>query len=197
MSVRRASAFFLLLALFTASPVSAASKAVVFYYEKNRGPVVRLDRITPLTDGLKAILAMYALQNGAGCTGGHESFTCPLTEALELGQQCSDKHVALVHAWFKEGIPKMTFYGDSLYREGMSQDTLSSICYKMPDTATYQQKWDIIRVETSGNRVIIYAHGFWFAQEDVGAFKYHSEYEVGQGTVTIISHQAILSKKKP
>lgn len=195
MTVHRASAFFFLWVLFTSCPLWAAPKTTIFYYDDSSAPVVHLDRISPLTDGLKAIFAMYALQNGAGCTGEHETLSCSLTEALGLGQQCSDKHVSLVHAWFKDGIPKMSGYGNHVYRK-VSQGTLSSICYKMPDSATYQRRWDIIRIEKSGNRVMVDAHGGWLVREGSGSFKYQSEYEIGQGTVKIISHQEFLSKEK-
>jgi hypothetical protein len=79
--------------LVASSPVMAASKVVVFYYDKQSQPITRLDRIAPMSDGLRAILAMYALQNGAGCDGGNENLTCALTDALKVGGQCSAQHL--------------------------------------------------------------------------------------------------------
>ncbi len=184
------------MALFAPSLGLGATGKVLFYYDEASRPVVRLDRISPMEEGLKAILAMYALQNGAGCEGGVDNLSCALTDALNLGGQCSERHVALVGAWFKGGIPKMSGYSPALYQD-MTPANLKSICYNhQPTGATFQNVWDIIRVNRSGHRVLIYAHGGWSAREESGTFSYVSEYEIGPGTVTLISHEDKSPKEK-
>src|SRR5579859_6685684 len=71
---------------------------VVFYLDDQFRPVARLDRLGPMSEGFKAILAMYALQVGAGCKNDYQ---CVLTQDLGLGNQCSDQQVNLVRSWFK------------------------------------------------------------------------------------------------
>jgi hypothetical protein len=42
----------------------------------------------------------------------------------------------------------------------------------------------------------VYAHGIWLARTESGSFEYQSEYEVGDGTVRIISHREIPSRER-
>ncbi len=167
-------------------PACADSGKVIFYLDKNYRPVVRLDRIQPMSEGMKAILAMYALQNDSGCDDGGESYRCSLTDALSIGAQCSKKHIETVRTWFKNGIPHM----------GFLSGTLENKCYNTPLTATNQQKWDLIRVWENGNRVKIYAHMSWINREESGSYVYTSEYEIGKNSISIISHTEATSAGK-
>jgi len=152
---------------------------VVFYLDKDYQPVVKLDRIAPLSEGLKAILAMYALQNDTGCTGVDEDYSCELTDALSVGGQCSKNHIEIVRSWFKSGMPNMSF----------NSGGIEDICYKTPETATFQQKWDLIRVEIKNNHILVYAHGAWLARDNSGSFKYISEYEINRDSITVVSNK--------
>lgn len=168
----------------------ADSEKVVFYLDKHYSPVAKLDRIAPLSEGVKAVLAMYALQNGGGCESGSGKYACTLTDALAIGGQCSEQHISLVYKWFKKGMPKMGGYADDAYKN-FDKTKLSNISYSMPDTASFQNKWDLIKVTVSNNHVLVYAHGSWVAREDSGSFKYVSEYELGTDSVIILSHKEI------
>jgi glutathione S-transferase len=60
-----------------------------------------------MSEGINAILAMYALQTGGGCEGHDDAgLRCELTKSLGLGAQCSEKHLKLVRSWFKNEVPK-------------------------------------------------------------------------------------------
>jgi len=188
-------ALFFLSLLLPSLPVMGASGTVVFYYDKSQQPVVTLDRISPVSEGMKAILAMYAFQNGAGCTGGtDEAPRCSFSEALDIGGQCSDQHLALVLKWFSTGMPKMSGYADSAYRSIKSTEDLKPHCYRTPYTASFQTVWDLIRVTTSGKEVRIYAHGLWRAASKSGSFSYITEYDVGGDSIEVISHQGGFNK---
>jgi hypothetical protein len=88
-------------------PTLAAEPVTVFGANPT---VVRLDKLSPpLTEGLRAILAMYTLQSGAGCEDPvpDKKLSCALNTALKVGPQCSDAQLQLVGAWFKS-VPKMS-----------------------------------------------------------------------------------------
>jgi hypothetical protein len=175
----------------------AGSGEVIFYYDKSYKPIVNLQRLPTKSDGMRAILAMYALQNGAGCSSRRDDgIQCLLTSALNLGTQCSEQHIRLVRTWFKAELPKMSGYEKSLYQDTQHQGGLESICYNTPFTATFQQVWDLIRVKQQNNHVLIDAHGVWTAREESGSFHYQTEYEIGEDTVTLITHKEIPSSEK-
>jgi hypothetical protein len=55
---------------------------IAFYLNTNSRPVTRLDRLPDMTDPLRAVLAMYAFQAGAGCNADRgPGFDCNLTQA--------------------------------------------------------------------------------------------------------------------
>jgi uncharacterized protein len=171
--------------------IEKGAGATIFYLDENYLPVVKLERLGPLSDGMRAILAMYALQNGAGCSGGNENIRCSLNDALNLGGQCSKEHVNLIRTWFRQSIPKMDEYGDDVYKNIQTPGDLEAICYRMPDGAAFQNRWDIIRVTQNEDHVTVDAHGKWLAREKTGSFRYLTEYRINKDSVTVISHKEI------
>ena len=186
-SVRFIAAIFLLFGICANS--WAAPKVTIFYYNEKWQPTVKLDRLNPLSDGLKAILAMYALQNSAGCEGGNNNISCALTDALELGGQCSEKHISLVRTWFQGSLPKMGRYMDWAY-DVQKPGQLEAVCYMQPDTSTFQDKWDKIQVTQDGNHLVIDAHGTSLSHEDSTSFKFSTEYEILDHSIRVISHKS-------
>lgn len=168
-------------------PAYAAPGKVIFYLDKDYRPVVRIDRIQPISKAMKAILAMYALQNDSGCDDDGDAYHCSLTDALGMGAQCSKKHIEVVRSWFKKGIPHM----------GFLSGTLEDECYNTPLSATNLQKWDLIRVWESGNRVKIYAHMSWVNRESTGTYAYVSTYEIGNNSITVLSHKEMTGPSGP
>jgi hypothetical protein len=188
--------FALLMFLFIAPQSFAASDVIFYLNEKNYMPVVKLERLGPISDGMRSILAMYALQNGAGCAGGNESISCLLTDSLNVGGQCSKEHIELIRTWFKNSIPQMSNYADSIYNKIQNPDDLENICYRMPDSATFQHKWDIIRVSQKGSTVKVDAHGTFLEREETGSYRYITEYKIEKNLVVVISHKKVPTGKK-
>jgi hypothetical protein len=162
---------------------------VIFYLDRTTAnPVIRLDQITPLPDGLRAILAMYALQNGAGCSGGNETISCAFTNALELEGQCSASHLNLVRTWFRQGIPDMGGYHITQTQNIDEPSFLENICYRSPDTATFQRIWDPIQIDIKNNRVHIKAKVFWLARDRSGSLQYSTLFEIQSQSIRVIRH---------
>jgi len=77
----------LVIVVITTQNTFAANKATIFYLDEHYNPVVRLDRLGPMTDALRAILAMYTLQSGAGCVGHigkKDGLNCALTHCCPI-----------------------------------------------------------------------------------------------------------------
>ncbi len=185
-----------LIVTFFATQSFGASKVIIFYLDKNYQAVVKLERLGPMSNAMRAILAMYALQNGAGCWGGNENLRCVFTDSLNIGGQCSKEHIEIIRTWFKKSIPKMSGYRDDIYKNIQTPGNLEDICYKMPDTSTFQNTWDIIRVTQNENNVIVDAHGHWLEREETGSFRYITEYRISKDSVVVISHKEMPVGKK-
>jgi phage-related tail fiber protein len=183
---------FLLFSIFVTVAIQsfAASKMTIFYLNEKFLPVVKLEKLAPLTDGMRAILAMYALQNGAGCSGGNANLICSLTKSLNLSDQCSKEHINLIRSWFKNGIPKMSGYAGHVYKNINKPGILESICYHHSDSGSYQSIWHIIRVIQKANYIIVDAQGSWLAREKTGTFRYITEYKINTNSVAVVSHKA-------
>ena len=181
---------------FTSSPPTLAAEPVtVFLLDAKFNPVARLEKLSPpLTEGLRAILAMYALQNAAGCgeTDDKGKLDCVLTTALKVGPQCSDAQLQLVGAWFKS-VPRMS--GDATdhnnYDDIQRPGSLKDRCVLNPDTATDQQIWERIRVTQDGWEILIDATGSWMTNEDTGEFRYKTRYKIEGHSITALSHDVV------
>lgn len=144
-------AFAVFLSTWQQIPAYASDKSVVFYLDKHYNPVVRLDRLPKPSEGVKAILALYALENGAGCKGKDEQglVKCALTRELGLGSNCSDDHIRFVRTWFKV-TPNLTSRWNSKQdKDSQKAGSLEGLCYGQPDTASWHNIWEIIKISTS------------------------------------------------
>jgi hypothetical protein len=180
-------------------PTHAAEPVTVFLLDAKFHPVVRLEKLSPpLTEGLRAILSMYALQNGAGCAEARPNgkLDCVLTTALGVGPQCSDAQLQLVHAWFKS-VPRMsgvaTDHND--YVDIQRPGSIKDLCHFNPNTATDQQTWDRIRVTQDGGEILIDATGSWMTNEDTGEFRYKTRYRIEGHSITTLSHEVKVRKQ--
>lgn len=183
------------LTVLSSIPVSYAKEQVaVFYLDSQYRPVAKLERLGKISEGTKAVLAMYAMQIGGGCEGNdRQGLKCELTRALGLGAQCSDEHLNLVRAWFKEALPPMSSTPEAKLFEAIKSGKLESICYHQPYTAKSQQIWEIIRVSIEDNHVSVDAISFWSVSAD-GPFtknEYSTTYRVDENVVTVVSHRKI------
>lgn len=169
-------------------------EVVVFYLDEQFRPISKLERLGPLSQGIRAILAMYALQVGGGCEGHDEmGLKCELTKSLGLGAQCSDEHLSLVRSWFKKEIPPMSGHPEHTIQRVLKSGDLQSICYNAPYTATNQVIWEIIRVKKDNDHIFVDAINRWTVSADgpSGQNRYKTEYRINADTVTVIAHEKL------
>jgi hypothetical protein len=178
----------------------AAETVTVFLLDQHYNPQVRLNKVAPLGEPLRAILAMYALQDGGGCEGNTDpsenGLHCILTTALGVGPQCSAAQLQLVRAWFKTSIPRMSGLAPDIYLNVQRPGTLENICYAAPMTATFQQTWDRIRVRQDGTEIFVDAVGSWLSRGTTGGFHYRTTYKVDDHSITTLSHEEIPMKSQ-
>jgi hypothetical protein len=157
--------------------------------------VVRLDKLSPpLTEGLRAILAMYTLQSGAGCEDPvpDKKLSCALNTALKVGPQCSDAQLQLVGAWFKS-VPKMS--GDKTdsnkYVDIQPPGSLKELCLSAPDDGEGNvQIWTRIKVTQDGGKVLIDAEGVSEAGGDIEThYRYKTKYQIQGHSIATLSHE--------
>ena len=173
----------------------AGQQVVVFYLDAQYRPVAKLDRLGQMSEGINAILAMYALQTGGGCEGHDDAgLRCELTKSLGLGAQCSEKHLKLVRSWFKNEVPAMSIYPEATIQRSFKSGELEPICYKAPDTSTVQEVWEIIKVKREDNLVLVDAIRRWtFNSADGPSYRsrYKTEYRINAHTITVVAHKEI------
>jgi hypothetical protein len=145
-----------------------------------------------MSEGLRAILAMYAFQVGGGCESDDElGVKCTLTRALKLGAQCSDQQLALVHSWFKGGMPKLGWHSAAQLTAALQSNQLRDLCYDQPYTASHQNMWTNIVVTHIGSYVRVNASAETLVSSDDPGYhqRFVTEYRIGRDAVTVISHR--------
>lgn len=177
-----------------ASSLPALAAEPVTVFDLNPNPVVQLDKLSPpLTEGLRAILAMYALQSGAGCgeAAANKTRECALNTALKVGSQCSDAQLQLVSAWFKS-VPQMSAEQTdrNKYVDIQPPGSLKKLCLSTPDDGKGNlQIWTTIKVTQDGGKILVDAAGEAVAGEDqVFRFRYKTEYEIAGHSIITLSH---------
>ena len=168
----------------------AGVNITAFNLDKNYQPVVRTDRIKALPESTRAILALYALQNGAGCEGRSEAgLQCKLSSALGFSAQCSAEHTAFVRKWFSGPIPALNTRGRAAeLQHPRAHGTLENLCYRQPDTASWQNIWELVRISTEGDVVQVQAVGSWFSQNGSGKFAYTTTFQINANSVNLVSN---------
>lgn len=180
--------------LSEAASAAPAAGATVFVLDKDYRPVIRLERVKPLSGGVRAILAMSAFQAGGGCSGNDDAgLKCELTHALGLGAQCSKRHLELVRSWFRGGMPPLGGNTSAQLSQGIASGDLASLCYAQPDTATYQNAWQIIRARIYGDTVTIDAtsEGGQVADGPLSRNRFSTTYRIGPSDVTVVEHHRL------
>jgi len=174
-------------------PALAAEPVTVFDLDPN--PVVQLDKLSPpLTEGLRAILAMYAVQSGAGCgkAAANKTQDCALNAALKVGAQCSNTQLQLVSAWFR-AVPQMSAEQTdrNKYVDIQPPGSLKKLCLLIPDDGKGNaQIWTTIKVTQDGGKVLVDAAGEAVAGDDqIFRFRYQTEYEIAGHSITALSHE--------
>lgn len=199
MRLKLATKLVAILMLFSAHfPAGALETSVVFYLDQHHRPVVRLDRIqSAVPEGVHAILALYALENGAGCKGKNQQglVHCALTTSLGLGANCSPEHIDLVRAWF-ETTPNLTSrWSERWDKQTQQVDALETLCYRQPDTASWHNIWEVIQVSASSEIIGVEAVQAWGSQNGHGRVRYKNSYKISGHRVKEISAEVTELKR--
>ena len=159
---------------------------------------VNLKPLEPLSPGMRAILAFYAMRANGGCPPGEWTadgktyeMRCPLTTALGLGFQCSPAQLDLVKTWFKDGIPPLELDRAEAARIVKTGD-FASACNATPDGATHQVIWSTIRVlPGKKGSVTIEGSGDWTSgpEGDSGSFHNVATYRILPDRVVVVSYR--------
>ncbi|MBG9389190.1 hypothetical protein I5803_14235 [Caenimonas sp. DR4.4] len=64
-----------------------------------------------------------------------------------------------------------------------SINTLSKVCYRTPDGASFQQAWREIRISEVRNSIRVIATADWVTPNDSGHLVFRSEYRVANSTI--------------
>jgi len=157
---------------------------------------VDLKPLEPLSPGMRALLAFYAMRANGGCPPGEWTadgktyeMRCPLTTALDLGFQCSPAQLDLVKTWFKDAIPPLELDRAEAARIVKSGD-FASACNATPYTATHQIIWSTIRVlRGKEGRVTIEGSGEWTSGPEAGGGIFHNvaTYRILADRVVVVS----------
>lgn len=174
-----------------AASAAAASRAKTAVEVLSDGEV-NLAPLSPLSAGMRAILALYAMRANGGCEGSPDpeptGLRCPLTTALGLGPQCSNQHLGLVKTWFKDGIPPLLLSRKDA-AEANRSGSLEWSCNSTPDTASSQTGWSSIRVrQEPGGLVTVWGRGYWMhgAGEVSGTFANVATYRILADRVQVV-----------
>lgn len=157
---------------------SAAGEVEILTGADSMTVTVDLKPLEPLSPGMRAILAFYAMLANGGCppadeAGKSDELRCPLTTALGLGAQCSQAQLALVKAWFKDGIPAVAMSPSQAAEVNRSGD-LRRACNDTPYTATHQSIWGSLRVRRAAKGLVtVTSDGSWTAGPEAASGFFH------------------------
>lgn len=136
--------------------------------------VLNLEFISKMNDEERAVLALLSTYAGGECMNDEDNnFKCSLTSALNLGNQCSEEHLAFVKKWFLKDYDVYTSLSD---------------CYSVPYTATNQFKFSEIYFSRSYNRIIVNykIQGVRFEEEYFYNYKIKETFELKDGFLYLI-----------
>lgn len=174
------------------------SNPILLVEEGSNRQRLDLEAVSRSLDGVKAILAMYAMQLRAGCDEDESNNRCSLTDTLQLGERCSGKHLNLVYAWFKKGVPPFGVPGEGGYQTTDDPKVLENICRGTSGEYAYDDYrfWGSLRLAVVGKRVNVIAEAASVSRDKFATHSfrdavYFTEYEIDGNSITIISHQKV------
>lgn len=105
------------------------------------------DFINSSNNGIRAILGFYALSAGSECEWNNDTpnanfsnLRCKLTDALNLGFQCSTNIQSFLKKWFANEKEYLNLIDN---------------CYNIPNTATSQKSYEYINLIKKGDNVLV------------------------------------------
>lgn len=126
---------------------SLSEKTLKFLWRDSAASIViNQDFCKTMTDPEKAALGYVATFIGNECwwdgdySDKRDNLKCEILAALNLGYQCSDKHLGFLKQWFKN---------DSIVLKQLEA------CPTTPNTSTIQDTFDEIILMTKGNEIVI------------------------------------------
>lgn len=137
--------FLLLVSCSQSTKNALKEENVPFLWRDSIGDLVINDSLCEkLSAPQKAALAYVATFVGSDCDWddeGAEHLKCKILSALDLGYQCSDKHLGFLQQWFRADTASLSRL------EG---------CPIVPFTATIQETFVKIDLKTQGNAIAVY-----------------------------------------
>lgn len=187
MAVGKSFLFALLLGLQARTCLANPSNTIFYFDIKN----VEASQITlSIPESARAILALYALQNGVGCAGRNDDgLQCALTTRLGFKAQCDDEHLAMVNKWFPGKLPSLSTRSSAAELDiPRRPGVLDRLCYQQPETASWQNYWTSIKMSRVRNIVTVRSVGEWYSPNGTGTFSYTTRFRLGKESVTLISN---------
>ncbi len=134
--------------LDTEKTFTLTDKSVKFLWRDSSASIaINEDFCKSISDPEKAALGFVATFIGNECwwdgdyTDKRENLKCEILTALDLGYQCSDKHLGFLRQWFKNDTT-----------------TIKDLeaCPTTPNTSTIQDTFDEIVLTTKGNQITVF-----------------------------------------
>ncbi len=132
-----------------------------------------------ISDPEKAALGYVATFIGNECwwdgdyTENRSNLKCEILTALNLGYQCSDKHLGFLKKWFKNDMTSL--------------NKLES-CPTTPNTSTIQDTFDEIILTTKGNEISVFfkANGINMREEESWSWSETDYFEFDTDNIKLI-----------
>lgn len=108
---------------------------------------------------------------------------CRVTDALNLGYQCSDKHLKFLRDWFKNDRPSLDKIKD---------------CPMIPHTASTQTTFDEIRLTVKDNIIKVWyrANGMDMHNNDAWYWTQEDTFEVEGSSIKLLKQQKLKERKE-
>lgn len=168
----------------------------VLGFEAQKGWVFSLSSVKSDEEAVKAILALYAFQNGAGCENSAGTYQCVIPKNIGL-VQCSAEHLKLLKDWFKSDIP---FFSQGMLSEiTQTKERASALteaaCYHSPDTATNQYIWNKIELSEKGKTVTVKSSATWINAYQNRTFSFFTIFEIEDSSILLTSNIVVENTK--
>lgn len=147
------------------------------------------ETLSRFPEGLKAILALYALAAGTDCVArdAHGLLLCALSGSLGLGPNCSKEHLALVSSWFG-AIPDLWTTAGLPASDIKGSQALSRSCYNFSTSVTEQSVWEVIRMSNGAADVSVDATKVWTSRERTTRIRYLTTFKIDGHNIKVLKN---------
>jgi hypothetical protein len=159
---------------------NTADKTVKFLWRDGESNmIINEEYCKTISDPEKAALGFIATNIGNDCswdgdyTENERNLKCKIITALDLGYQCSEKHLGFLRQWFKN--------------DAQSLKELES-CSHIPDTASMQNTFDEITLTTKENKISVSfkANGVDLRENKIWTWSETYDFEFNNNSIKII-----------